>query len=108
MPVAGGGIMATASLRTVANYAPRIPYLPQLPAGVAIDRVYVVRHDRVWVAKVRDEPRRSVGAVDLEVTVRDGPFWEPDETVDIIARVRVPSGAPMYVAVRGQRIGRSD
>lgn len=94
------GIMATASLRTVEN-AP-------VPAGVAIDRLYVVRQDRVWAAKVREEPRGPVVAEDVRVSAVDGPRWQPDETVDVIARVRVPRGAPVYVAVRGQRIIRLD
>jgi hypothetical protein len=109
MPARGGksGIMATASLRTVANES-QVTYLPVLPAGVAIERLYVVRHDRVWVAKVREEPRGSVVAADVRVSAVDGPKWGPDETVDIIALVRVPRGAPVYVAVRGQRIIRLD
>ena len=108
MPRAGGerGITATASLRTVANES-QVTYLPLLPAGVAIDGLYVVRHDRVWVATVRDEGR-SINGVDLSVSAVDGPKWEPDETVDVIARVRVPRGAPVYVSVRGQRIIRLD
>jgi hypothetical protein len=115
MPVAAGkyGIMVGAELQTVANWS-QVPcsrgsttcfptYSPLVPAGVAIDRLYVVQDGRVWATKVREDPRPLQGD-SFHVSARDGPHWERGQLVDIIARVDVPDGAPKYVGVKGQPI----
>lgn len=99
------GISVTATLRSE-EVRPPSPFLVPLPDGIVIEQVYVVRDDRVWTATVRSPPERTGNGRFQQASARDGPRWEPKQTVDVIVRVRLREEAPFYLAARAQPIRR--
>lgn len=73
-----------------------------IPDGVALDRVYVLHGERVWVSELdtADHPPTS----QLEATARNGPMWGTESLVDVAVRLRVPEGSDVYLASRGVQI----
>lgn len=74
-----------------------------IPGGVALDRVYVLHGERVWVSELdtADHPPTSHR---LEATARNGPMWGTESLVDVAVRLRVPEGSDVYLASRGVQI----
>jgi hypothetical protein len=79
------------------------------PAGVTVDRMWVLNGDQVWRTVPREEqPRGSSGRVDtIEAVGRDGPRWGPGITVDVIVRLRDASGKTVLLRAAGQPIHRT-
>lgn len=76
-----------------------------LPADLALERVYVVRGDRVWSAPFTGEERPPRPPNELEKVARDGPWWDDQLRVDVIVRMRTPAGDTAWLASRGEQIG---
>lgn len=74
-----------------------------LPDGVAIDRIFVVREDRVWVTMVENRETGLVGSYTV-FGVDELPKWTPGTLVDVYAELRMPGGPPVYLAVRGVKV----
>lgn len=74
-----------------------------LPDGVAIDRIFVVREDRVWVTMVENRETGLVGSYTV-FGVDELPKWTPGTLVDVVAELRMPGGPPVYLAVRGVKV----
>jgi hypothetical protein len=91
------GLSVQATLRSVGG---------PIPAGVTMDRAYVVRDDRVWETPFTDEKCPS-GPSFQERMARDGPMWgdmRRVERVDVIVRIRPPDGTAVYLSTRGEGI----
>lgn len=79
------------------------------PAGVTVDRMWIVNGNEVWQTVPREEqPRGSSGKVEtIEVVGREGPRWGPGITVDVIVRLRGPGGATTLLRAAAQPIDRT-
>ena len=73
-----------------------------LPEGIVIERLFVVRGDRVWVSGV--ETRAGQTDARLQVHARGGPKWDPGMPVDVYAEVGLPGAPPTYVVSKGEQI----
>lgn len=92
-PVANG-MIASATLQTIR----KTPFT----TTVTVDQLWVVARDSGWVAndvEVRRGPLASV-----EVVVRDGPPWEPQTPIEVVARVRGTDGRAQYVRVADLKV----
>lgn len=97
-----GGVGVRGSLVLERTRAVRGRTVP-IPDGVAIQRVFVVRGDRVWITTVSIEEDPSIGAHSF-IGVGEGPKWDYDLLLDVIAEVMMPDGDHIYVAERELRI----
>jgi hypothetical protein len=96
------GISASARLaRVPVRSSP--PRRGPIPQGVVIQRIFVVKGDRVWVPRVEYRPKEPEGK--HYAGSRDGPLWKPGELVDLYAEVSMPQGPPVYLGARGVEIG---
>lgn len=78
------------------------------PAGVTVDRMWVVNGSEVWETVPREEqPRGSAKVETVEVVGREGPRWGPGITVDVVVRLRGPGGATTLLRAAGQPIHRT-
>lgn len=79
------------------------------PAGVTVDRMWIVNGNEVWETMPREEqPRGSSGKAEtIEVVGRDGPRWGPGITVDVVVRLRGPGGATTLLRAAAQPIHRT-
>lgn len=67
-----------------------------LPTGLVIDRIWVVRGTDVWTpAEIEQPPRPWTWR--YESVVRDGPRWEPQTVVHVIAQVRDSAGGKWWL-----------
>ena len=105
MPGAGvNGLMVSGTLKRVPTRASMV--LPQaFPEGLRIEQLYVLRGDRVWAPEVRGLWQGSTRSF-FRAGANDGPIWDQDQPVDVFARVTIPEGGTLYLAVRGQQIRR--
>jgi hypothetical protein len=96
------GISASAKLARVPVRSSPLRLGP-IPQGVVIQRILVVKGDRVWVPRVEYRPKEPEGI--HYAGARDGPLWEPGELVDLYAEVSMPQGPAVYLGARGLTIG---
>jgi hypothetical protein len=88
------GMIASATLQTLRS----TPFT----ATVTVDQLWVVARDSGWFSndvEVRRGPLASIGVV-----VRDGPPWEPQTPIEVVARVRGTDGRAQYVRVAGLKV----
>jgi hypothetical protein len=76
------------------------------PAGVRVDSAWVRSGERVWSTTPTDEPRPDAPN-GLDLMLRGGPRWEAGTQVDVLIRLRLPSGERGYLLVRQIPIGRT-
>jgi hypothetical protein len=76
------------------------------PAGVRVDSAWVRSGERIWATTPTDEPRPDAPN-GLDLMLRGGPQWETGSPVEVLIRLRFPSGAMGYLLVRQIQIGRA-
>lgn len=76
------GLRATLTVRADSGQA--------LPDGLTVDSTWISSSDQVWAAVVSAE-QTGRDSNQLRISLRDGPFWEPGDTV--FAVVRLSAGA---------------
>ncbi len=101
------GARVTGTLRGVPTGAASPHPIPFPYNRIAIQRLFVVSGDRVWVTKAKARERRQVGSLIMASGEDEGPKWEPGTVVDVFAEVVVPGGNLVYVAARGERVRAS-
>lgn len=79
-----------------------------LATSIQVDAAWVVNGTEVWVATVGEERLAAPTPVFYEAVARNGPKWAPGVSVDVVVRIREPSGATHLLRAAGQRIGRTD
>ena len=86
----------------------------QAPDGAAlaatfhVDGAWVINGAEVWTASVGEEKLASPRSVYYEVVARDGPKWGPNVRVDVVVRIREPSGSSQLLRAAAQLIQRTD
>jgi hypothetical protein len=78
-----------------------------IPQGLAVDSAWVRSAEGQWNTAPSREPRPEL-ANELDLMLRGGPRWPPGQAIDVLARLRLPSGEERYVQARDQPIGRTD
>lgn len=77
-----------------------------MPIGLHVDSAWARSREGVWRAAPGEEPRPDLRN-GLDLMLRGGPKWATDQRIDVLIRLRVPSGATSYLGVRRQPIGRT-
>ena len=78
------------------------------PAGVTVDRMWIVNGDQLWESTPREEQARGSAKVEtLEVVSRDGPRWGPGITVDVVVRLRDAAGNTVLLRAAAQPVNRT-
>jgi hypothetical protein len=75
-----------------------------IPADVAADTAWVLRGSDAWGTPVTAPGERSAGPV-YEVSFADGPKWGPNDTVDVVVRLRDAAGKVALLRAPQQPIG---
>jgi hypothetical protein len=96
---AGGSDLMVNLLLTTADSLP-------FPTGIRVDSAWVRSGERVWATAPTDEPRPDAPN-GLDLMLRGGPRWDTGSPIDILIRLRLPSGERGYLLVRRVPIGRS-
>jgi hypothetical protein len=78
-----------------------------LPPGLTVDSAWVRCAEGQWSAAPSREPRPEL-ANGLDLILRGGPRWSTDQAIDVLVRLRLPSGEERYVQARDQPINRTD
>ncbi|CAN5824816.1 hypothetical protein BH11GEM1_BH11GEM1_17320 [soil metagenome] len=73
-----------------------------------VDGAWVIYGAEVWTASVGEEKLASPSPVYYEVVARDGPKWGPNVSVDVVVRIREPSGSSKLLRAAAQLIQRTD
>ena len=76
-----------------------------LAATFHVDGAWVINGAEVWTASVGDE---KLASAYYEVVARDGPKWGPNVSVDVVVRIREPSGSSKLLRAAAQVIQRTD
>ena len=79
-----------------------------LAATFHVDGAWVIYGAEVWAASVGEEKLASPSTVYYEVVARDGPKWGPNVSVDVVVRIREPSGSSQLLRAAAQLIRRTD
>ena len=79
-----------------------------LAATFHVDGAWVINGTEVWTASVGEEKLASPRPVYYEVVARDGPKWGPNVSVDVVVRIREPSGSSKLLRAAAQLIQRTD
>ena len=79
-----------------------------LAATFHVDGAWVINGTEVWTATVGEERLSSPSPVYYEVVARDGPKWGPNVSVDVVVRIREPSGSSQLLRAAAQLIRRTD
>lgn len=79
-----------------------------IPAGLAMDGVYLIRGSEVAAVTAREEQPRAEGARFAEFMVRDGPRWPPGDSIDVVVALRDDSGRTMLLRAPRVAIMRVD
>jgi hypothetical protein len=78
-----------------------------LPPGLAVDSAWVRSAEGEWSTAPSREPRPEL-ANGLDLMLRRGPRWAPNQAIDVLVRLRLPNGEVGYAQSRDQPIGRSE
>jgi len=76
------------------------------PAGLVVERGWVIKGDISWSAAPSDIRRHDDDGGYLEVVFRNGPLWQPGIAVDIVVLLR-DRDAKHLLSVRQQEIERT-
>ena len=79
----------------------------RLTASFLIDALWVANGAETWATAV-EEGHISPGSAWYEGFARDGPKWNPGVRVDVVVRIREPSGATQLLRAANQLIQRSE
>jgi hypothetical protein len=77
-----------------------------LPTGLKIDSAWVRSSEGLWQAAPNPEPRPDLPN-GLDLMLRGGPKWATNRTIDVLVRIRLPTGDAYYLQVRRQPIGEA-
>lgn len=77
-----------------------------LPAGLVVDSAWVRSGQGLWKAAPSQENRPHLPN-GLDLILRGGPRWATDQLIDVLVRLRLPTGASHYLQARRQPIGRA-
>ena len=77
-----------------------------LPVGLRVDSAWARSKEGVWRAAPSEEPRPDLPN-GLDLMLRGGPEWATDQRIDVLIRLRLPSGTTSYLGVLRQPIGRT-
>jgi hypothetical protein len=77
-----------------------------LPTGLIVDSAWVRSSEGLWRSAPSPEPRPELPN-GLDLMLRGGPKWATNQTVDVLVRLRLPTGAAYYLQIRRQPIGET-
>ena len=77
-----------------------------LPAGLAVDSAWVRSPSGDWAMAPNDEARPELKN-GLDLILRGGPRWPTDQMIDVLVRLRLPTGEAYYLLALQQPIGRT-
>jgi hypothetical protein len=77
-----------------------------LPAGLAVDSAWVRSIEGLWATSPTDESRPDFPN-GLDLMLRGGPKWKTGQNLDVLVRVRLPSGKVRYVLARRQPLNET-
>jgi len=77
-----------------------------LPPGLVVDSAWVRSPQGLWRTSPSREERPELEN-GLDLMLRGGPRWSTDQTIDVLVRLRLATGAVSYLLARGQPIGRT-
>lgn len=77
-----------------------------LTAFFQIDALWIANGAETWATAV-EEGHLTPGSASYEGFARDGPKWNPGVHVDVVVRIREPSGATQLLRAASQLIQRS-
>lgn len=75
------------------------------PAGLMVDSAWVRSPEGTWPAAPSQERRPDVPR-GMDLMLRGGPTWTPGIPLDVLVRLRAPSGAVTYLRDRRAAVGR--
>ena len=78
------------------------------PAGVSIERAWVLRGSLVWVPDLMNDPLVDPAPWQRVMIGRNGPKWGPGISVEVIVEVRQPDGQRRLLRQANVLIGRTD
>lgn len=78
------------------------------PAGVSIERAWVLKGSLAWTPDVEVEPPDNHGEWQHVVIGRNGPKWGPGITVDVVVEITTPGGERRLLRQPNVNIGRTD
>jgi hypothetical protein len=78
-----------------------------VPSSVNADMVWVMHGDALWSATPREDRTRAETSPVYEVIARDGPKWGPDISVEVVVRLRDPSGRSYLLRAPMQTIAKT-
>lgn len=80
----------------------------EIPAYIVLADQYVIAENDLWHAAYSEEDRESPGHI-IERISRDGPLWEPEIFVTIVAEVKsLKDDTSYYVRLDNQKILRTE
>jgi hypothetical protein len=77
-----------------------------LPAGLIVDSAWVRSAEGLWRSAPSPEPRPELPN-GFDLMLRGGPKWATNQTVDVLVRLRLPTGDAFYLQARRQPIGET-
>jgi hypothetical protein len=79
-----------------------------LATSIHADVAWIVNGGDVWAVRPREEQGATTSSLFYEAVARDGPKWGPGVAVDVVVRLREPSGATHLLRASGLQILRTD
>lgn len=79
-----------------------------IPAGLTVETVHLLHGTDAWSGPGVEESPREAGGASLEVVVRNGPTWAAGDSIDVVVRVKLPSGQLTMVRAPRTAIERVD
>lgn len=94
----GSDLMVNLQLRSLDAAPP--------PAGLVVDSAWVRSTEGLWATAPDDESRPDFPN-GLDLMLRGGPKWKPGQDLDVLVRLRLPSGETRYVVARRQPLSQT-
>jgi hypothetical protein len=77
-----------------------------LPPELAVDSAWVRSTEGLWATSPTDESRPDLPN-GLDLMLRGGPKWKTGQNLDVLLRLRLPSGKARYVLARRQPLNQT-
>jgi hypothetical protein len=75
----------------------------QIPTNISITKLYVIKGSLIWISSPHDSNQTYVPEFKLDKVSTDGPEWETDIFVDVVAEVFNNSAKDKYFIIARQQ-----
>lgn len=75
--------------------------------SIAVEQVWVVQHNRAWIADFKSRTSRAITDVILQGSARNGPHWLPESEADVVVQFRDTHGNRHILRCEGVQIRKT-